>query len=587
MHSVIEARLLTESEYFMSEESRLQLTQIFEEQHGDNAPRLQPDKYFEVFAAEQVLKSRNYDLDSDQVKSGIVGNGGDGGVDSIYLFVNNKLIRIDTDISTFKGQQLTIDLVVVQSKNENSFRESVIKNFEDFANNCLKLSADLSKVSRTLYKQALVDVVERFHTIYRDALSYRPSLAITFYYASFGEKVDTKVSTRKDLFKERLGEFFSKATIDCHLAGAKHLLDWYYIAPLKVIPLMASRSLPWRRGGNSFVSLVPIRNFYDFITDGNKLRERIFESNVRDYQGDVKVNKEIGATLQTTTDEDFWWLNNGITIVASDVTGPGDTLHLTDPLIVNGLQTSYEIFLRYRDGEPLFPDDRTILVRVIETKDIDSVNRIIKATNSQTKIPPVWLHATEDIHRKIEIALKRVGLYYDRRKNHYRNLGKATREIVTIPYLSQALVAIVLQRPDDARARPTTAAERHYRYLYDDSYPKDIYAKCALVLKRLDEYMDGLDIERGDRLNMIFYVAMYSTCAVLRSPKPRRSTIAGIDLDRFTDRLLEDCFNRVQEKYKALGGDDMVAKGTQLLSLLKADIQDRFGRKPSQVPLES
>ena len=295
----------------------------------------------------------------------------------------------------------------------------------------------------------------------------------------------------------------------------------------------------WSGFGTAYLCLVPLRKFYEFITDSDKnaaLRGHIFEANVRDYQGQVAVNKEIRTTLAASGSEEFWWLNNGITVIASKVTASGDTFSITDPLIVNGLQTSYGIYSHFRQAN-VADDKRTILVRIIENNVPQSVDRIIKATNSQTSIPRVWLHATEDIQRKIESALRAVDLYYDRRKNYHRNQGVPATKIVTIPYLAQALATIVLQKPDDARARPTTVAERNYEQLFSDKFPVALYGKCALILKHADEFLDGVDIEKGQRLNVLFYLAMYATCMTLKSAKPRRPTIAALEPGLFTKSL--------------------------------------------------
>src|SRR5205823_788183 len=131
----------------------------------------------------------------------------------------------------------------------------------------------------------------------------------------------------------------------------------------------------------------------------------------------------------------------------------------------------------------------------------------------------------------------------------------AGRKIVSIPYLSQALVAIVLQRPDDARARPTSAAERFYNNLYSEDYPRQMYAKCALILKRIDEYLDEIDADRTSKLNILFGLAMYATCAVAKSAKPRRTTIADMDISKFSDDVLEKCYDKVLAIYTELGGD--------------------------------
>ena len=96
--------------------------------------------------------------------------------------------------------------------------------------------------------------------------------------------------------------------------------------------------------------LFKLPDFYCFITDHDVLREYMFEANVRDHAPDVKVNKGIRATLTGPENDDFWWLNNGITILASGVYYNDGALQVTDPMIVNGLQTSYEVFNHFVAG---------------------------------------------------------------------------------------------------------------------------------------------------------------------------------------------------------------------------------------------
>lgn len=73
--------------------------------------------------------------------------------------------------------------------------------------------------------------------------------------------------------------------------------------------------------------------------------------------------------------------------MASDVSAPGGKeLIIHHPEIVNGLQTSNEIYRFFR-GNPALKDARSILVRVIVPEDEESRDKIIRATNSQTPIP--------------------------------------------------------------------------------------------------------------------------------------------------------------------------------------------------------
>lgn len=75
------------------------------------------------------------------------------------------------------------------------------------------------------------------------------------------------------------------------------------------------------------------------------LKEYLFESNIRDYQNKTAVMFNIEATLiDPKKENDFWWLNNGITILADEGSLIGKTFSLDNIQIVNGLQTSHSIY---------------------------------------------------------------------------------------------------------------------------------------------------------------------------------------------------------------------------------------------------
>jgi len=110
----------------------------------------------------------------------------------------------------------------------------------------------------------------------------------------------------------------------------------------------------------------------------------------------------------------FWLLNNGITILTSRTESAGlRRLEIEDAQVVNGVQTSREIYDYFQEGDRS-GDDRTALVRIIETQ--DSTIRDKKATNNQNKMPAASLRATDEIHGQIEELFKQSGFYYDRKE---------------------------------------------------------------------------------------------------------------------------------------------------------------------------
>jgi hypothetical protein len=76
----------------------------------------------------------------------------------------------------------------------------------------------------------------------------------------------------------------------------------------------------------------------------------------------------------------------------------------------------------------------------------------------------------------------------------------------------------------------------------------------------------------------MFHLSMYVACAAISSAKPNRGRIASMDVDGITEGLMKDCFDRVIQRYKALGESDRVAKGQQFADELRIEIKDRFGK---------
>ncbi len=564
----------------MSEDASFVLNSVIEQCRQKDYPSLKPDEHFEYFAAQQALKSRRFNPDVAELDSGIVGGNGDGGVDGFYLFVNRRLIREDTDTLIFKGQQLDIELVIVQAKNKASFEESVPQKFKDFTENCVRLNADLtSATSKVLYNETLRDMVQKFHDVYKPALVMHPNLAVRFFHISVGEQVDRKVEIRAEQLKTYFLELFPTADFGYEYIRGKRLLELFQQQPERTLSLPTPKYFDWKTfGRNAFVCVVKLPDFYQFITEQEQLREYLFDANVRDHAPDAKVNKGIQISLAVPSNEDFWWLNNGITLLATQVFYNDGSLQLTDPLIVNGLQTSYEIYKHF-SSRASREDQRTLMIKVIANTVPETSDHIINATNSQTKILAINLHATEQIHRNIEATLKTGDLFYDRRKNFYKNKGTPASKIITIGYMAQALAAIALQQPDNARARPTTVAEKNYEALFSEKHPLASYLRCIQILKRVESFLDAKNLDRGTRLNLIFYLAMYVACAALKSARPTRNRIAKLDTSSLTDDMLNDCYKWLYGKYTALGGDDRAAKGPELIAKLKIRIREQYGRK--------
>jgi hypothetical protein len=221
---------------------------------------------------------------------------------------------------------------------------------------------------------------------------------------------------------EAVRDRFSKAEVTFEFLGAPRLLELAGTAPPSSYGLQVAET-PLSPGDVGFIGLVRLAEYAQFVSDDSgELKKAMFDANVRDYQGSVEVNKRIHETLQSTEPDDFWWLNNGITIVATRASLAGRIITIESPQVVNGLQTSTEIHEHFR-GMRDDSDDRHVLVRIVVPASDESRDRIIRATNDQTPVPSWALRATDHLQRHIEEYFRASDLYYDRRKNFYKNQG--------------------------------------------------------------------------------------------------------------------------------------------------------------------
>jgi len=279
----------------VSANDRIILDKILEQKRKELAPDIPTSKFFEIFTAEQILK--DYDLSYEEIESGIVGDGGNGGVDSLYVFLNGELVQDDTDTSVFR-KNVSIELVVIQAKTSAGFSESAIDKLKAFTDDLLDLSKDVSSLTG-VYNQDLLSAIKRFRAIYEDLAARFPALTVSYRYASKGDEAHPNVARKGEGLKDAVQHLFSSAKTDFMFLGAGTLLELARRAPRATYSLKLAENPISSSGAVAFVCLVSLRDFFTFIADdkGGLLRS-VFESNVRDYQGKTQVNDEIQTTLR-------------------------------------------------------------------------------------------------------------------------------------------------------------------------------------------------------------------------------------------------------------------------------------------------
>lgn len=547
----------------MSSNDIIVLDSILTQKREDAGTSLSESDYFEIFSFEQALK--NYDLSYDELLSGSVDNGDDGGIDGFFIFLNKDFLDEDADLIGVKKNPL-LEIYLIQSKISASFSEKAIEALIATVQDLFDLSKDISSIEK-FYNSRVIEKTEILRKSYVSLANRHPTIAVKYIYASKGNSSDVhpKVINKIDTLKQLTGKYFTGASVEFLFLGARELLESSrleksYSLQLKFLESYISR------GEDNYVVLASLRDYYDFVTDENDiLCKYLFESNVRDYQGDVAVNRDIRRTLDSDkSNVDFWWLNNGITILASKASVAGKVITLDDVQIVNGLQTTNTLYEYLKTIEPesskadskpslvKVQDERAILIKIIVTNNLEARDRIIKATNFQTPVPAASLRATEPIQRDIEDYFLQHGWFYDRRKNYYKNVGKSPDKIISIPYLAQALTAIIHREPHNSKGRPTTIikGDSNYNRIFNDSTKIEIYLLCSKVLKASETFIRSSHFSQlKDDINhpylnvitlrsLIFHYAMLFTVKILCKTDYRLKDIESMIAIDYDENIL-------------------------------------------------
>lgn len=345
----------------MASNDKIILDEVLKQRQADIDPNASPSAFFELFSAEQILK--DFDLSYDEIETGLVGDGGDGGIDAIYLFINGELVHEDPDYAHLK-KNINMEFIIIQAKTSAGFQETPVERFITVSDDIFDLSRDADTLVG-VYNQALLGAIRTFRAVHTQLAAKFPTLRVSFFYVCKGDKPDTTIQRKVDKLRSAVLNHFPTADFRFNFYGASELLALARRIPQSTYTLALAENPISSDGQVGFVCLVRVRDYFSFISDeSGELRRNIFEANVPDYQGRTEVNDDIQKSLQQKDTEDFWWLNNGITILATKASQSGKALTIEDPQVVNGLQTSTEVF-NYCRKYNTEADNRKVLVRVI------------------------------------------------------------------------------------------------------------------------------------------------------------------------------------------------------------------------------
>ncbi len=441
---------------------------------------------FEHFAAYSLL---SHEVGSPISKSDLEGisAGKSKGIDTIACCVNDKIIFDVEELKNYKSLSLNVDMFFLQSKTTEGFSDAEAGSFLDTV-------IDLFKDTPS-YKSPEFDSFREIYTELLTNLS-RITFNLHCYYITLGVKHEgeTSLQTTIKLKKQALDAYTLFEQVEIELIDKSKLINKHKkaINPLKATFKFDNKNTLYHipKVEEAYIGFIPFSEFKKLILDeeGDKIKS-LFNDNLRDFLGiENSVNEGIKKTLDQGRFNEFSLLNNGITVVADNNLGKGNTLVLENYQIVNGCQTS-NVLYQCRNLPNI--DEVLIPLKVVITKDSDLRDAIILSTNSQSKFEESELFALTEFQKTLEDYYNSQqqydNLYYERRTNQYASRGISRTNIVDIKEQLKSFMAMFYNIPHIVAGNVGKVAKNYKNKFFQKEHNPQPYYISGLISMKWDK----------------------------------------------------------------------------------------------------
>jgi hypothetical protein len=222
--------------------------------------------------------------------------------------------------------------------------------------------------------------------------------------------------------------------------------------------------------------------------------ERLLERNIRRYLGlhGNRVNEGIRTTLQSNSPANFYFFNNGLTLVCNDFSynalqSSDYQVKVENLQIVNGGQTCMTIYKTLEDmqaqGKTL-PVEASVLVRIykLPKDNEDIVLQITHATNSQNPVDLKDLRSNDEKQQQLETSIQALGFSYRRKRMD----GATKPSELTSGAAAEAILAVWRTAPHQAKFLTREHFGKLYEHIFTDTL-NGAQAVVAVLVYRIAE----------------------------------------------------------------------------------------------------
>jgi len=428
-------------------------------------------------------------IEFDDLIDGIMGEGGDEGIDLCYLFCNGVLVKEEQHLIT---KDSTIKAKFFQVKKQDSFSTDGFRKLKEGIEEIFNLELPIDKLQKIGANESILEMANLIRKIYRSSMLERAKFSCEVFYVTTSR--DLSISEKIKHLENELRNKHLSIPFEFEYFGAQRLFDLTNKKEEKIEiifdsqPLNISEKDVETTGYAGFVNgNVLIKSLLD---DNETFKSHLTEGNIRFFLGeDKKINLSIiDSANDNMKAPNFWAMNNGLTIIGDSI-APLDSkgYSITNPQIVNGCQTIHCLHLAYSNNNNSLPKTLKVFVKLVKTENPEIQSDIISATNSQNQVKSASLKANDPIQRNIEIHLKDAGIFYERRDNFYKRQGLTGNKVIGLLKMAQ-IIHTVVNKESIAAVNDTTTlfdSDDKYNSIFNDKADYDLYKFSALLYQKI------------------------------------------------------------------------------------------------------
>ncbi|MGE5495122.1 MAG: AIPR family protein [Burkholderiales bacterium] len=474
------------------------------------------------------------------------------GIDGIAIIINNRLCFSKEEIKTSIefNNKLEVDFIFIQSKITDNFDGSEIDAFCRWVKTFFKFGTEFKgqKIKN------FIDMAKYIYNINNNKYLKKGLPNIKLYYVCNGIWKDdiNLISIIEENKKElrNLSLFQIINIIPCDANKLQQLFMRINTATEAHIEFSNNVILPTiERVDVAYSGFLPFPEFIKLIVDENNKLKSVFEDNIRGFLGieDNPVNEAMEKTLNEKLFDQFCILNNGVTIVAEEIIGPGTNKTLKNYQIVNGCQTS-NVLYHCKDIDGI--DKVMVPVKIIGTTDPEIRINVTKSTNNQTKVSIEQLESLTNFQKELEEHYKAFfsnydqedRLFYERRKNQYKEQVINPLSIIDIENQIKDFVAMFIEKPYIVSGYYSKLLKSLGSEIFNNEHRKLPYICSALAYRKLIRLFNDRTID--DRLwRFRYHMVMLLKYFVTKQFPPR---LESKKIDEYCNTIIETLRNNVK-----------------------------------------